>query len=95
MRTNLTLLQCGSCEPLKLGVHAAALGLATVMGLYNAAAWLARRDRHLAVNTMLYAALILWEQHHVSHHQGLLARREKPAAGVPDVTLAVDKPLAA
>lgn len=95
MRTNLTLLQCGSCEPLKLGVHAAALGLATVMGLYNAAAWLARRDRHLAVNTMLYAALILWEQHHVAHHHGLLAQRVKPAPGVPEVSMPVDKPLAA
>ena len=78
MRTNLTLLQCGSCEPLKLGVHATALGLATVMGLYNAAAWLARRDRHLAVNTVLYTALILWEQHHVAHHHALLARRVAP-----------------
>jgi len=65
------------------------------MGLYNAAAWLARRDRHLAVNTVLYAALILWEQHHVAHHHGLLADRVKPALGSPRASQEVDKPLAA
>jgi hypothetical protein len=64
----LTVLQCGECEPLKAGVHGSALALAAVMGLYNAAAWLRRRDAHLAVNAVLYAALAAWEQHHVAHH---------------------------
>jgi hypothetical protein len=68
-----------SCEPLKLGVHAAALGLAAVMGAYNAAAWMTRRDAHLAINTFLYTAMILWEQKHVAHHQALLARKRAPA----------------
>ena len=98
MRTNhLTLLQCGSCEPLKLGVHATALGLAAVMGVYNAAAWLARRDRHLAINTLLYAALIVWEQHHVAHHHALLARRRSPVPTGATATAdeAMSKPLAA
>ena len=97
MRTNLTLLECGSCEPLKLGVHAAALALATVMGVYNAAAWLARRDRHLAVNTLLYTALVIWEQHHVTHHHALLARHSGPTANDTADSPAVDisKPLAA
>lgn len=53
---------------MKMGVHAGALGLALVCGAYNAAAWLSRRERHLAVNTVLYAALALWEQQHVAHH---------------------------
>src|SRR6266542_2207965 len=57
----LTVLDYGSCEALKLGVHAATLGLAIVMGAYNAAAWLRRREQHLAVNAVLYAALIAWE----------------------------------
>lgn len=65
---DLPVLKCGNCEPLKLGVHAGALGLAVVCGLYNAAAWLSRREAHLAVNTVLYAALSLWEQQHVIHH---------------------------
>ena len=52
------VLECGSCEELKLGVHATALGLAVVMGLYNAAAWLSRRQQHLAINAVLYAAMI-------------------------------------
>jgi hypothetical protein len=38
------------------------------MGLYNAAAWISRRDRHLAINAVLYAALTAWEQKHVAHH---------------------------
>jgi hypothetical protein len=37
------------------------------MGAYNAAAWLLRRERHLAVNTVLYTALLAWEQQHVAH----------------------------
>jgi hypothetical protein len=68
----LTVLDCGSCEALKLGVHATTLGLAVVMGAYNAAAWLRRREQHLAVNAVLYAALIAWEREHVAHHLALL-----------------------
>jgi hypothetical protein len=70
----LTVLDCGSCEALKLGVHAATLGLAVVMSAYNAAAWLRRREQHLAVNAVLYTALIALEHHHVAHHLALLRR---------------------
>ena len=73
----LTVLDCGSCEALKLGFHAATLGLAVVMGAYNAAAWLRRREQHLAVNAVLYAALIVWEREHVAHHLAVI--REPPA----------------
>jgi hypothetical protein len=38
------------------------------MGLYNGAAWLRRRQRHLAVNAVIYLALTIWEQRHVAHH---------------------------
>jgi hypothetical protein len=68
----LTVLECGSCEALKLGVHAATLALAVVMSAYNAAAWYRRRKQHLAVNAVLYTALIAFEQHHVAHHLALL-----------------------
>lgn len=60
MEMELRFLQCGSCEPLKLGVHAGAFGLAVVMGLYNAAAWLRRREPHLVINAVVYAALTAW-----------------------------------
>ena len=66
------VLQCGNCERLKTGVHAAVLGLAAVCGLYNAAAWLSRRETHLGVNAVLYAALIIWEREHVLHHVAAL-----------------------
>ena len=74
----MRVLHCGSCEEMKLGVHATTLGLALLCGAYNAAAWLARRERHLAVNAMLYSALIMWEQRHVAHHLKEM-RRPRPA----------------
>jgi hypothetical protein len=64
----LDVLKCGNCEELKLGVHAGALTLAALCGAYNAAAWLVRRERHLAVNAVVYAMLVAWEQQHISHH---------------------------
>ena len=78
MTMDLKVLKCGNCEELKLGVHAMALGLAALCGIYNAAAWLSRREQHLAVNTVLYAALIAFEQQHVSHHIAEI-RRPQPA----------------
>ena len=78
MTMDLEVLHCGSCEELKLGVHATALGIAALCGIYNAAAWLSRRERHLAVNAVLYAALIAWEHQHVAHHVAEL-RRPLPA----------------
>ena len=74
------MLQCGECEPLKAGVHGAAFGLFALMGLYNAAAWLSRRERHLAMNAVLYSVLTLWEQHHVTHH--IARMRAAPATRV-------------
>ena len=68
MRRPLDILERGSCETLKAAVHATALGLAVVMSVYNAAAWARRRQRHLAVNAVLYVALTAWERKHVAHH---------------------------
>ena len=75
MGNPLNVLKCGSCERLKVSVHGTALGLAVVMGVYNATAWLRRREQHLAVNAVLYAALTAWERRHVAHH---LARVRRP-----------------
>jgi hypothetical protein len=94
MTMDLKVLKCGNCEELKLGVHALALGVAAVCGVYNAAAWLSRRERHLAFNTLMYAALIAVEQQHVSHHIAELRRPQavpepSTAATLADVTVAV------
>jgi hypothetical protein len=86
MTMDMKVLECGNCEPLKLGVHAAALGIAALCGVYNAAAWLVRREQHLAVNAVLYAALIAFEQRHVVHH---IAELRRPApAGASDAAVA-------
>jgi len=86
------ILKCGNCEELKLGVHAAALGLAAVCGLYNAAAWLNRRQQHLALNAILYAALAAWEQQHVSHH---MAEIRRPRGGTQLAATPETLPIAA
>jgi hypothetical protein len=94
MTMDLRVLKCGVCEPLKLGVHGLALGIAAICGLYNAAAWLSRREQHLAVNAVLYAALIAFEQRHVAHHMAEL-RQPKPADRSADLAMAEVAPLVA
>ena len=74
----MQILQCGNHERLKTSVHAATLALTALCGLYNAAAWLKRRETHLAVNAVLYAALTAWEREHVAHH--LAVMRQAPCA---------------
>jgi hypothetical protein len=89
MTMDLEVLKCGNCEELKLGVHATALGLAVLCGLYNTAAWLSRREQHLAVNAVLYAALIAFEQRHVAHH---IAAMRRPTSGAAGETAAAAPP---
>jgi hypothetical protein len=74
MTMDLKVLKCGNCEEVKLGVHGLALGLAALCGLYNSAAWLSRREPHLAVNAVLYTALTIFEQRHVVHHMAEIRR---------------------
>jgi hypothetical protein len=68
MTLPLPILNQGSCEPFKAVVHGTALGLFALMGLYNAAAWINRRDSHLAVNAIVYGTLVAWERRLVAHH---------------------------
>ena len=68
MTLPLPILKSGSCEPFKAGVHGAALGLAVVMGLYNTAAWMNRRERHLWINAIVYCLVCEFERRHVAHH---------------------------
>jgi hypothetical protein len=93
MTMDLKVLNCGTCEELKAGVHATALGLVAVMGLYNAAAWLTRRQRHLAFNALMYAVLAAWEQQHVAHHIAEIRIRRPPVTPVvPEEAPAVELP---
>jgi hypothetical protein len=64
----LPLLCTGRCEILKASIHGVVLGTAALCALYNFAAWTVRRQRHLAINTVLYSALGVWEWIHVQHH---------------------------
>ena len=62
------MLNVGQCEPLKAAVHGVMLATVGVCAVYNAAAWLKRRQRHLAFNAVVYTAAFLWERSHVMHH---------------------------
>ena len=90
MTIDLDILKCGNCEELKIGVHAGALGLFAVMGIYNAAAWMARRERHLAMNALVYAVLIAWERQHITHHLAELRPAARPPAVEREPAPAID-----
>jgi hypothetical protein len=79
MTVPLPILKQGSCEPFKAVVHGASLGLFAIMGMYNAAAWINRREKHLAINAVIYALGVAWERRLVAHH--LDSCRNAQAAG--------------
>jgi hypothetical protein len=78
------LLDSGSCEPFKAGVHGVALALAATCALYNTAAWIKRRQSHLAINAVLYWSMTAWEHCHVMHHLRACAPRVVPSAEPSD-----------
>jgi putative effector of murein hydrolase len=61
-------LHAGEQEKFKMAVHLGLFGLAVTVSLYNLGAWLARRERHLAANTVIYAALLGWEVDQIYRH---------------------------
>lgn len=72
------VLNTGHCEPLKAGVHGVLLATVALCAAYNAAAWLKRRQRHLAINFFVYSAAVLFERRHVQQHLKACAPRDKP-----------------
>ena len=62
------MLDVGSCEPLKAAVHGVLMTTVAVCAAYNTAAWLKRRQRHLATNAVVYTLATIWERAHVVHH---------------------------
>lgn len=76
----LSILDNGSREGLKGVIHGAALCLAVVTAAYNTAAWLHRREPHLAVNSVIYIALVFFEHQQVRHHLASSGGSAAPAA---------------
>ena len=62
------MLDNGQCEPAKAAVHAVLMATVALCAAYNTAAWLKRRQTHLAINAILYSAAIWWERCHIVHH---------------------------
>jgi hypothetical protein len=81
--TTPPILLCGTCERLKAGTHALALVTAATCAAYNLSAWLVRRQRHLAINAIVYSAAVGWELMHVRHHLGSLAATQAPRLPAP------------
>ena len=61
-------LSRGHAEPFKGVVHALAGGLCGLMFTYNTAAWLLRRERHLATNALVYGFAVLFELSQARRH---------------------------
>jgi hypothetical protein len=68
MRTVSGMLENGECEPAKAAVHGLLMATVALCAAYNTAAWLKRRQTHLAINAVVYSAAIWWERCHVAHH---------------------------
>ena len=69
------VLASGEHEPLKAAVHGLLGGLAAVCLAYNAAAWVTRRERHLAINSVIYAALTGLEVWQAKRHMEAICRQ--------------------
>jgi hypothetical protein len=81
------MLDSGRCEPLKAAVHGVLLVTVSVCAAYNAAAWIKRRQRHLAINAIIYSAAVLWERCHIAHHLAAcppLAAKQEPQDDLSD-----------
>jgi hypothetical protein len=75
------MLNVGRCEPLKAAVHCVLLVTVTVCAAYNAAAWLKRRQPHLAINAVIYGMAVWWERAHVRHHLVCVPQERTPVVG--------------
>lgn len=64
----MKLLETGSCEPLKAGVHGVLGAIALVCFGYNTAAFAMRREGHLARGVAFYGVLVGVEVAKVVHH---------------------------
>jgi len=86
------VLQNGNCERLKASTHAVVLAMVALCGTYNLAAWLVRRQRHLALNATIYWAAVVWETAHVRHHLACLPVPQEAPRETPTLTPAPAPP---
>jgi hypothetical protein len=63
------LFDAGSCEELKLTAHASLGLLAGLCLAYNVTAFIRRGERHLAVNAVVYGALVAYEWQKANSHR--------------------------
>ncbi len=76
------MLDNGQCEPLKAAVHGVLFATVCLCAAYNTAAWLKRRQRHLAINAIIYIGAACWERSHIVHH--LQPCRERDDTGAAE-----------
>jgi hypothetical protein len=76
------MLNVGRCEPMKAAVHCVLLVTVSVCAAYNAAAWLKRRQPHLAINAVIYGMAVWWERAHVMHHLVCIPQERTPLVGL-------------
>ena len=62
------LLTPDHAEAYKALIHVGLFGFLTMVLGYNAMAWTQRRERHLAVNTVVYAAGVAFELVQIKRH---------------------------
>ena len=86
------MLNVGRCEPMKAAVHCVLLVTVTVCAAYNAAAWLKRRQRHLAFNAVIYGVAVWWERAHVLHHLVCVPPQRTPVAGPEETDRQSEQP---
>jgi hypothetical protein len=80
------MLDSGRCEPLKAAVHGVLLVTVSVCAAYNAAAWIKRRQSHLAINAIIYSAAVWWERCHIARHLAACPTAEPKASPQDDLS---------
>jgi len=55
-----------------------------VCAAYNTAAWIKRRQTHLAINAIIYTAAMWWEHNHIVHHLRACPRVDPNIEGPED-----------
>ena len=78
------MLDSGACEPMKAAVHGVLMATVAVCAAYNTAAWIKRRQPHLAINAIIYTAAVWWESNHIAHHLRACSRVEPNIEGPKD-----------
>ena len=66
--TARTFCSSGHAEQVKAAVHGATTLLLAGMATYNMTAWYFRRDRHLAINAVIYTLFTAWEAEKTRSH---------------------------